>query len=307
MLPENEKMRKDYLDDVFLYAKQHSVHPVYIGMDGSRSKGMDSIDSDYDTRVLYVPACRDGREIHFPWLEEEKKLHQKFYTNKESELTGKPWEFIPFWEMTSFFQFLKCPKFKDCDFSSGLYKIVGWTMKTPYSWDPYGLQQKLIPLIDSVFVPQWEIGWYKEQIDIYWKSGTESILMKHYLKALHAALSILWLRDCFGVPPVDKFALMYANPHISIEFQNKLCDFMDRYRKECRLYVVSHQNGHLYESHSVLKTSRIPVFEDLIKQAASYNISEEKIDENRIDNVINRIYDIVEESVTYKDVTCKAI
>ncbi|MGN0739628.1 MAG: hypothetical protein ACI4LX_05595 [Treponema sp.] len=297
MLPGNENLRKEFMDDVWLYAKEHSVHPIYIGMDGSRSKGMDSADSDYDTRVLYVPACLDGRVVHFPWLEEEKNLHQKFYTNEKSEISGKPWEFIPFWEATSFFQFLKCPRFKDCKESSGLYKIVGWTMKTPYSWDPYGLQMKIVPLIDSIFRADYEVGWYKEEIKLYWSQEKDSMLMKHYMKALHASLCIQWMKNCYGVPPVDKHTLIYGNPSVSRDFAKEFENFLNRYRRDCSAYMNLHKDGRLYESHTVLSCEKIKVFDDFIAESREFVPTASNFDEKRIDEVIENIYFIIKESI----------
>ena len=298
MLPGSEELRNEFMKDVFSYARVRSVHPIYIGMAGSRSKGMDSADSDYDTRVLYVPACRDGR-VYIPWEEAEKSLHQKFYTNEKSEISGKPWEFIPFWEATSFFQFLKCPKFKDCEFSSGLYKIVGWTMKSPYSWDPYGLQMKIVPLIDSIFRADYEIPWYKEEIEEYWNDSSEPILMKHYMKALHASLCIAWMKNCPGVPPVDKYALIYGNPLISKDFSDEFERYLVRYREECVQYMTTHKGGKLYESHSVLKCERISVFDEFIATSKKYSPEKSNISEERVDAVIMHILSFIVRNVRF--------
>lgn len=298
MLPGNEDLRNEFMKDVFTYAKEHNVHPIYIGMAGSRSKGMDSVDSDYDTRVLYVHACRDGR-IYLPWNEDEKTLHQKFYTNEKSDISGKPWEFIPFWEATSFFQFLKCPKFKDCAMSSGLYKIVGWTMKSPYSWDPYGLQMKIVPLLDSIFRPEYEIGWYKDELDRYWTKDSGAMLMKHYMKALHASLCISWIKNCTGVPPVDKYALIYGNPAVTNDFAEEFERFLLRYRKECADYTNSHSDGKLYESHSVLKCEKFNVFDDFIGKMKAVQVDPVKIEDKRIDFVIDKIEKLVFEAAKH--------
>lgn len=225
-------------------------------------------------------------------------MHQKFYTNEKSEISGKPWEFIPFWEATSFFQFLKCPKFKDCNESSGLYKIVGWTMKSPYSWDPYGLQMKIVPLIDSIFRADYEIGWYKDEIKRYWSLEKDSMLMKHYMKALHASLCIQWMKNCYGVPPVDKYALIYGNPAVSNEFAKEFERFLNQYRSECLTYMNAHADGKLYESHTVLSCEKNGVFDDFIAEASKFIPSASKISEKRIDDAIEDIYFIINDAMT---------
>ena len=296
MLPGDEELKKDFMADVFAYANERGVVPLYIGMAGSRSKGMDSVDSDYDTRVLYVTKDGNGRII-LPWEEDEKTLHQKFYTNEKSEIRGKPWEFIPFWEATSFFQFLKCPKFKDCDISSGLYRIVGWTMKSPYSWDPYGLQMKIVPLLDSIFRPDYEIGWYKEEIGRYWSKESDSMLMKRYMKSVHAALCLSWLKNCHGVPPIDKYALLYGNPAVTKSFIDEFERYLLRYRKECSEYTNAHKDGQLYESHTVLKCEKIKAFDDFIEQMKDVAVESAPICDDRLDFVIDKIESLLFEAL----------
>ena len=34
MLPGNEELRKNFMSDVWAYANEHNVHPIYIGMAG---------------------------------------------------------------------------------------------------------------------------------------------------------------------------------------------------------------------------------------------------------------------------------
>lgn len=177
------------------YAEKNEFKMVYGAMVGSISKGLEYADSDYDARFLYVR--KDFRsQICIPWEMEEKELVKRFYQEE-----GLTYECIPFWELTSFLQFLAKPSFKD-DFSVGLYNIVGWTFQSPYQWDPYGIRNKIMPIMDDIFIKEYEINYHLKEIERWYRKDSEAIVAKSYMYALHAAMTIHWCIEKNTQPPV---------------------------------------------------------------------------------------------------------
>lgn len=195
MIYGSEQFREEFLKDTFEYAEKNNWKVIFIGLVGSIGKGFPSADSDYDTRVLYLDNNAPGK-IFLPWEEKQELLKHQYYLNKRELSDGKVWEWIPFWEATSFFQFLKNPHFSDASekHPGGLYNILAWTMNSPYCWDPYGLQIKLKPLVDMAFRASVQLKYIRYEIErYYYKQNKESIPVKTYLRAIYSALSIDWI------------------------------------------------------------------------------------------------------------------
>lgn len=195
MIYGSKLFRDEFLKDTFEYAEKHNWQVIFIALVGSIGKGFPSADSDYDTRVLYLDKNNPGK-IFLPWEEKESLLKHQYYLNEEEKADGKVWEWIPFWEATSFFQFLKNPRYSDFSekHPAGLYNILAWTMNSPYCWDPYGLQMKLKPLVDNAFRPQIQLKYIRYEIErYYYKQDKNQIPIKTYLRAIYSALSIDWI------------------------------------------------------------------------------------------------------------------
>ncbi|MGN0739633.1 MAG: DNA polymerase beta superfamily protein [Treponema sp.] len=192
MIYGSELFRKEFLKDTFEYAEKKKWQIIFISLVGSIGKGFPSADSDYDTRVLYLDKNYPGK-IFLPWNEKQDFLKHQYYLNEEEVSDGKVWEWIPFWEATSFFQFLKNPKFSDAPdkHPAGLYNILAWTMNSPYCWDPYGLQMKLKPLVDKAFRAPVQLKYLRYELErYYYKQDKKEIPVKTYLRAIYSALSI---------------------------------------------------------------------------------------------------------------------
>lgn len=209
MLYGSETLQNDILQDAFSYAKKNNLRLVYGAMVGSISQGLQYANSDYDTRFLYV---REDfpEKICDPSIMRENELVYRYY------LDNKVYEWIPFWEMTSFLKFVYRPEFKDC-FSLGLYNIVGWTFQSPYNWDPYGLKSVLLPLINLAFNADYKVSHQRKILDKYrseWYS--ESIIAKSLLYSIHAAATIEWSLLYNEEPPVYIFSLLLGLGHNDI-------------------------------------------------------------------------------------------
>lgn len=219
MIYGSEQFRAEFLKDTFEYAEKHNWKVIFIGLVGSIGKGFPSADSDYDTRVLYLDNNAPGK-IFLPWEEKQDLLKHQYYLNEKELSDGKVWEWIPFWEATSFFQFLKNPHFSDAPekHPCGLYNILAWTINSPYCWDPYGLQMKLKPLVDKAFRAPIQLKYiHYEMEQYYFKQDKDIIPIKTYLRAIYCALSIDWILQN------NTFNLVYLPTLIGTVCPKNLC------------------------------------------------------------------------------------
>lgn len=287
MLFGTKEQQNDILAHANEYAGAHGMKLIFGAMVGSVSKGLQYADSDYDTRFLYL---RDDfpQKICIPSQMREEELVTRYY------LSDKVYEWIPFWEMTSFLQFLREPSFKD-DFSVGLYNIVGWTFKSPYIWDPYGLQNKISPLLDSIFVPQYEIEYHKKIIDKYRQEfDDEFVITKSYLYAVHAAATIEWSIVYKTNPPIDLQTLLMGLKHNDVWEQVYI--MLKNARMDVKKDVTSGKVL-LHGAHFSVKTLKNELIEVYINKMYSLQVECRKIDELLYNETINNMYKIIHRSV----------
>ena len=288
MLFGTEERQKDILTHANEYANNNGMKLIFGAMVGSVSKGLQYADSDYDTRFLYLRNDFPDN-ICIPSQMREEELVKRYY------FSGKVYEWIPFWEMTSFLQFLKEPSLYN-DFSVGLYNIVGWTFKSPYIWDPYGLQNKLVPLIDSIFIPQYEIEYHKKIIDKYrTEFGKEYVITKSYLYAIHAAATIEWSIVYNMNPPIDLQALLMGLKHNDVWEEVRI--MLKNARILVRKDAASSGDVLLHGAHFNVKTSKNELVEEYIDKMYSLQVECREINETIYNETINNMYKIIYRSV----------
>lgn len=288
MLFGSEEFQKRFLQDAIQFADENNYILLYGALVGGISKGLQYEDSDYDTRFLYVN--RDNpKKIYIPFHEKEADLKHRVYFD------NLPYEFIPLWEFTSFIQFLHTPAF-DGKESCGLYNIVGWTMQSPYTWDPYGIQMKIVPIMNSVFRKEKFIPYHVEQIKEYFTLN-DRIIIKDYLYAIYAALCIKWAMERETFPMVYMRSLTAVIAPSSLK--NKVLDMIDLSKKMSAEYLHEGGKGSLQESHYIgiiTHDAEIDAFINEMYEVAK-NVEPGSIDENCISMAIEEIYEIVRYSV----------
>lgn len=209
MLYGNEQLQNDILKEAREYADNHGYRLIFASMVGSISQGLQYPDSDYDTRFLYV-------EEDFPDIIRQGEFESENNVKKRVYPQNKVYEWIPFWEASSFFDFLRKPALAE-GFSTGLYNIVGWTMFSPYVWDPYSIQNKIIHLINTVFFEDYKCDYQFKQMIRYqpeWKN--DYIVAKSLFYSVYAAACIEWSRKYKCEPPVDLQSLLLGLGHNEI-------------------------------------------------------------------------------------------
>lgn len=159
MLYGNDNIKQIILNNVHDFEKENDVKVVYGANVGSISKGMERYDSDYDTRFLYVSNTKENIKLCENGNTKEDSIHKSFIPKDPNLFYDK----IAFWDFHTFINFLKYP-YLDNKFSVGLYHIVPWTFLSPYNWDPYGIVNKIMPLLELMYNEAYEIYYYRTYI-----------------------------------------------------------------------------------------------------------------------------------------------
>ncbi len=228
MLYGNKNVRDIILEDVRRFELNGNRKVIFGAMVGSISKGVERYDSDYDTRFLYLD--RDGSGGYKRWDRldnlEEKNIHICSYPEDTTGFYDK----VAYWEATSFFDFLRNP-ILDGKYSVGLYHIVGWTIKSPYIHDPYGLSNKIQPLLDAMFRIDYEIGYYRNYIEKC--LSRPNILMREYLYSAYYALAIQYMERH------DTFAPYYFDTILAFCENKELAEHI--LRKKDEYYILTNE------------------------------------------------------------------
>ncbi len=203
MLFGSQQIQEKLLKEVKRCEEEQNIKVIYGALVGSISKGLQYTDSDYDTRFLYVREDFPERILYPVHLKEEEVIYRTY-------LADTCFEKIPFWELSSFLQYLIHPGI-DGSFSTGLYNVVGWTFLSPYSWDPYGLKNKIVPLIQKLFHKDYFIQYHKDILDQDDIRDTV-VNAKQYFNLLYSALAIDYANKYNEFPPVYLQSLLQHVP-----------------------------------------------------------------------------------------------
>lgn len=256
MLFGSENIRKEILNEVSICEKEKGFKVIFGAVVGSISKGLQCYDSDYDTRFLYVNKDFPQRILIPDEIEEKEIIYRKYFDDT-------PYEKIPFWEFSSFLQFLINPMIYR-KFSTGLYNVVGWTFLSPYIYDPYGIQNKILPIIQKYFYRDYSLEYHKDLLESF-DLENEKIAAKDYVNALHSALTIDWINKYNEYPPVYIRTLLSLDTSL-IEALETLWGMV---RKEVRKYVTSTSSEQFCESRYNVYTQHVERIDRYIEQIKS--------------------------------------
>lgn len=189
MLYGKQKLREHILKTAQTIAQKQGFVLVFGAAINSIGRGTHCYDSDYDIRFLYIR--KDfPQKIYYPWKMEENDI--KFFY--EPETPTPLYHHISFWDITAFLQLLICPELKENTHNKwGLYYIVKKVLFSPYTWDPFGLQMKILPLLElKVYRLDYELCSHLDEIKTRFSTTGEELNIKDYILALYEAFSIEW-------------------------------------------------------------------------------------------------------------------
>lgn len=299
MLFGGKTVRANVVKDALRFADERGFHLVFGAMVGGCSKGVQYYDSDYDTRFLYLD--KNVNHIFYPWEEKEQDLKHRIYFDD----AVSPYEWIPLWEITSFFQFLKNPAF-DGRRSFGLYNIVGWTLQSPYTWDPYGLSQKLMPLVNAIFRKEYYIPYHVEEIHRLWTTRKKELIAKDYIYAIYEALCILYAVQYNVFPPVYMKTLSAAL--LEEPLSRDVFAMIHSAQKQAEVFCQASGSTSMHETHTLGMLRREEKYDQIIQLALekAAGIPASGLSEQTLDRQIHRIYLIIEEAVYHEQCVQRA-
>lgn len=241
MLYGKKKVQNMFLSDAKKYAKENDLQLVFGSLCGSISKGFQYYDSDYDTRFLFVNKDFPEKVNYTPTCKESEMVYR--YYPKDV----LPYEWIPFWELTSFFQYLVIPGL-DNKFSLGLYNIVSWTLQSPYVWDPYGIQGKIIPIINTFFIKEYKIGYHVREIQQKMEAlNSDYIIAKNYLHMIYSALIIEYCINYNIQPPTHISGLAGTSKYQDLYI--KINDIVYKSRREADCFLEKNTEDVMHKAH----------------------------------------------------------
>ncbi len=292
MLFGNQHTQKIILEKAFEIAEKEKIQIVFGAMVGSISQGVHSVDSDYDTRFLYINSDFP-KKIYYPNEYKEDELVKRYYPEEETF-----YDKIPFWELTSFLQFLREPSI-DKKYSVGLYNLIGWTFKSPYIWDPYGLSNKIVPYLKSVFNQDPELKYHISKIDEFFSSDSDEILVKNYLYSIISAASIQYILKYDDFPPVHILTLMNLEDNVIV--REKVYDFIIYIRNESKRICEVNKKVELQYTHYKMKVKHDKQIDQYIEYWCQKGVEELGDKSRRMlevsDNKIINIYDLISLSI----------
>ncbi|MCM1251843.1 MAG: nucleotidyltransferase domain-containing protein [Clostridium sp.] len=245
MLFGTNKICKKLITEVKKCEAERNFKVIYGAVVGSISKGLQFADSDYDTRFLYINKDFPDRILYPQNLSEKNIIYRKLYPDT-------CFEKIPFWELSSFLQYLICPII-DNKFSTGLYNVVGWTFLSPYTWDPYGLQSKIVPLMQKIFFKQYFIHYHKNILDKN-ASNDEIVNAKEYLNILYSALAISWADKYNEFPPIYIECLLTNSP---VEIQQLAFQLINKVKQKTRVHLSMDNTIICHNASDLININRI--------------------------------------------------
>lgn len=189
---------------------------------GSISQGLERYDSDYDTRFLYFDPATPDDSRALAAISEDRLIYRY-----EPENQTLFYDRIAFWDITAFLHFLCWPQIEGT-VSYGLYNVVPWTFLSPYTWDPYGIGGKLVPLMRCIFHPDWGISFYRSFITEHSRPEDQDVELREYLLNIRAAMSIQWIRR------FQAFAPIHFSSLLAVSEDRKIQNYVEEQRRYLR-------------------------------------------------------------------------
>lgn len=230
MLYGSHEIQNIILNEVNRIEDEKNIKVIAGAMLGSIAKGIPRYFSDYDTRFLYINKNfmdLNIEDINLDIPKIEGEIVYRYFPTDEQLFYDR----IPFWELTAFLNFLRTPAI-DSGISVGIYNMIPMTMLSPYIWDPYGVIEKIRPLIIEKANLLYEINYW---LDYIYARTTEDkyINLKKYLDIIHAILTLKWIIDKEQFAPIhiDSLLAVCNNDEIAKEV-NKLKDVLIKSRNK---------------------------------------------------------------------------
>lgn len=301
MLFGKEEVRNSILEDARIIAAKRDVEIVYGVTLGSLSRGIPSADSDYDVRFLYrKKESQFESAIYEECAEDDIVFRYNVKPDVGDRISLKHYyDKIAFWDLSAFLHCLISPKIgKNTTNPSNLYYVVIHSFMSPYTWDPYGIQPRVMNYIYSNFKVHYVLRAYMQVIDSKFSKTGENVLARGYLTAIWAALSIKWVLKNKMPAPIDFWQLFSCaeNKEIYCDAKKWNDTFFEQslkciknmenpYRKASKELVISKRNKLL---DSFIEENYSDAQREVEKNNFEANIVNEKMEMKALEEAINR-------------------
>lgn len=196
------EFQKELLKKIREIEIRENITVIYIGIVGSISRGITSLDSDYDVKCLFV---RNDSFIEQEKRHIESEIRFREFDNK------KVYECIAFWEVSAFINFLAEP-YIDSGNKYDLWRNVMWLFMTPYSWDPLGIKEKIRRDLELCICLENEVIYHIKIMGKLLDVEDHTYSRREVLRLLHAFLSIQWIKKRKEIPPINFLSLLSIIP-----------------------------------------------------------------------------------------------
>ena len=202
MLYGDQNIRDEIMNDAMEIAREHEFQLVFAAVQGSISRGINRKESDYDIRFLY-------KKESMPFIDRERKYRECESVVRYYPQGNKIYDKIAFWDVETFVSFLINPQLDDRGLSVGLYNQFFWTFSSPFTWDPFGLAGKLLPLANGVINKQWMFEYCCQYISE--RNVGDRMPLRDYIYIIAAIWQMDWLMDIGTFPPLWLDSLKVIN------------------------------------------------------------------------------------------------
>lgn len=297
MLFGTRELQEKLIKEIRQCEIERNIKVVYGAVLGSISRGLQLPDSDYDTRFIYIRNDFPNKIMKSEELPEQEVIYRK-------PLEHTCFEQISLWEMTAFMRYMIHSSI-DGKFSVGLYNVVGHTLLSPYTWDPYGLQLKIVPLIQKFFHKPYYIWYHRNELlgnnseNIVNSSRGNLINAKEYLKILWTAVSIDYAIRYNEFPPIYMKTLLQIIPD---EVQSAAILLIEEMHQVAGKYIEEDNADTCHKASKATTIKRVKVIDDYIEKIKEQIKDFELVylDQDRksfLEKKMQEIYKIVQYSV----------
>lgn len=272
MLYGSKKFIDDLIKSIKKIENEKCIKIVFGSTIGSISRGIERFTSDYDVRFLYVDKSYKFLDKHDRHTENRIR-YRAFYESKA-------YNCIAFWEVSAFLNFL-CEPYIDNNAQYKLVRNVLWTFTSPYTYDPYGICVKILPILKKTLNLECEMKYHYRILEHLISTKEYSVPISQYLSTVHAYLSLKWLKCVNDMPPI------YITTLLSIadnELRNETYSILNMKKNE--------NNENIDNIRIIISKKNFEQIEDILKttQFEEANICE-GFKKNK--NYVNDMLDII--------------
>ena len=196
---EKGEVAKEALEKIYNFENTENKKLIYASTIGSISKSISRGNSDYDLRGIFVN--KNGKFLDKKDLHNEKIIRFRIFDKTNT------CNCIALWEASAFLNFIFEP-YIDSGYRYKLIRNVLWSFNSPFSYDPYGLQNSLLTVIKKCISLDKEYDFLVNEIESHKKQLLQKFSERSILEIIHSTLYIKWICKFKELPPLSIYTLL---------------------------------------------------------------------------------------------------